>query len=261
MRVVPRGDRGVDRRWFRSSLAGAARILAAGALLIGCASDGADEGDEVASVSSRSPEPEPASSATRPSAIETTLVSGESLDDSDEAATSVARSTTSTSSTGTGPGPTAGQSVPETPEVVVLGYAFSLPEGWEPFHDALIATEFQQQALACGSAEVIDDPAPPDSGQASLAHAVVQLCVSERDDDLDLEAWLTERGLTSWSRRSYGQCDVLEVPGGLERQLAYAQTPTTRAEIAVMVTTTPVLTERRRDDVEAALATMRCPTT
>ena len=248
MRVVPRGDRGVDRRWYLSSLAGATGTMAAGALLIGCASDGVD--DAVAIVSSAPPETEPVSSATRPGSTETTPVNDGVLDGS------------STTTAATDPDPTADGPVREPDDAVVAveGYSFALPDGWEHSRDALVATEFQQQAMACGSAEVIDDPAPSDSGKASLARAVAQLCVSERNDDLALEAWLSDRGVTSWTRRVYGECDVLELPGGLERRLAYAQTPTTRAEIAVMVTTTPELTDRRSDDVEAALGTMRCPT-
>ena len=252
MRAVSRGDRGVDRRWFRSSLTGAAGTLAAGALLIGCASDGAD--DEIAGVGSVPP-------GTGPSATGTTRGSDDVLDDSRAGATTIAPSTTSTADA-TSPDATAERSVddPDDAVVAVEGFVFPLPDGWELVQDALVATEFQQQALACASAEVIDDPAPPDSGKASIAHAVAQLCVSERTDDLELAAWLSDRGLTAWTPRVYGECDVLELPGGLERRLAYAQTPTTRAEIAVMVTTTPELTERRSDDIEAALAAMRCPT-
>lgn len=131
---------------------------------------------------------------------------------------------------------------------------------WQVRHSAVIGTELQPGAT-CESAEVVDQPAPSDAGAPSLSRAAVQICVIDRDDDLELSRWLSQRGQTVTTPSRYGTCDVLLLPGATDRQLAYAQAVDLRAEIATTVTTTSGLEAQRRGELARLLAQMRCPST
>lgn len=138
------------------------------------------------------------------------------------------------------------------------GYSLPVPHGWTVQDRAVIGTAFQQEAR-CVSAETIDRPVPSDAGSPELDRAAVQLCVITRDDDLTLEQWLAGRSQRTSTPERYGTCDVRVLPGTPQRQLAYAQSPGRRAEIAVTVTTTPEKAQQRLREVADLLTKLRCP--
>jgi hypothetical protein len=138
----------------------------------------------------------------------------------------------------------------------LAGFGLPVPEGWTVRRRAVVGTELQTAATACLAVEVVDSP---EAGAPSVDHAVVQICAVPRADDRSLGEWLRGRGSTEWTTTSFGSCRVLEVPGGRERRLAYAQTVGRRAEIAIVVATTRKATEERRAEVAALLDEMQCP--
>lgn len=167
---------------------------------------------------------------------------------------------TATSGAPTGSITTAATSAGEV-SLAVDGYTLPAPPGWSVQKRAVIGTAFQREARACGSAETVDRPVPSDAGSPQLTRAAVQICVTVRDDDLGLEQWLAGRSQETSTSTRYGTCDVRLLPGTAERQLAYAQSPGSRAEIATTVTTTPEMAEQRRREVADLLTKLRCPLT
>lgn len=166
--------------------------------------------------------------------------------------TSAGTTSAGTTPAGTTPATTAGTTLLED------GYSLPVPHGWTVQDRAVIGTAFQQDAR-CVSAETVDRPAPSDAGSPELDRAAVQLCVITRDDDLTLEEWLAGRSQRTSTPERYGTCDVRVLPGTPQRQLAYAQSPGRRAEIAVTVTTTPEKTQQRLREVADLLTKLRCP--
>lgn len=144
--------------------------------------------------------------------------------------------------------------------VSIAGIEFSVPDGWTSQNTGVIGTEFQAAGMDCVSAEVIDDPSPPDAGVAAFARAALQICIITRDDTISLEQWLTARDQTDWVPAEYGTCAVLSLPGAPERQLAYTQMGDVRAEISIVVTTTIEMAEQRRAEVADLLENMDCTT-
>lgn len=151
-------------------------------------------------------------------------------------------------------------SAPPSNQLTVEGLSIPVPSGWSAQQQAVIGTAFGQTARTCGAVEVIDGPAPSDSGLAVLDRAAAQICVIARDDDLQLERWLAGRSQNVTTSTRYGTCVVRELPGAPELQLAYAQGLRWRAEIATTVTTTPERTDQRRLEVADVLMNARCPT-
>ncbi len=145
--------------------------------------------------------------------------------------------------------------------LAVDGYTLPVPPGWLVQDRAVIGTEFQLAARSCDSAETVDRPAPSDAGSPELTRAAVQICVIARDDDLSLEQWLAGRSQETSTVAHYGACEVRLLPGRPELQLAYAQSSVVRAEIATTVTTTPDMTDQRRQEVADLLTNLRCPLT
>ncbi len=178
------------------------------------------------------------------------------------AATGPAPSTPAPTVTGTATGATTDGATTSTPAAGLLTVerlSIPVPSGWMPQQRAVIGTAFVQTARTCGSVEVIDGPAPSDSGLAELTRAAAQICVIARDDDLPLERWLAGRSQDVTTPTRYGTCEVRKLPGVPELQLAYAQGSSWRAEIATTVTTTPERTDQRRLEVADLLAKARCP--
>lgn len=239
----------------RALVIGVAVALAASSVIMGCgaSSDPAAVGTTVTITDVSSTTDPTAALPTTTGASPTTTGAHPSLTSAATVATSTSTSFASIDS------PATVTSAAER-ELTLDGFGFFVPTGWTPQDTAVIATEFQSGAKECVSAEVIDDPAPSDSGSATLAHAAVQICVVDRDDALDLEQWLTQRGQVDWLPAQYGTCAVLSLPGTPEQQLAYAHFGEVRAEISVTVTTTADMAEQRRAEVADLLENVWCTT-
>lgn len=165
---------------------------------------------------------------------------------------------TGTTPTGTAPPGTPPATTATAGATLLDGYTLPVPPGWSGQDRAVIGTAFQQDAR-CVSAETVDRPVPSDAGSPELNRAAVQLCVITRDDDLTLDQWLAGRSQRTSTPERYGTCDVRVLPGTPQRQLAYAQSPGRRAEIAVTVTMTPEKAQQRLREVADLLTKMRCP--
>ena len=134
-----------------------------------------------------------------------------------------------------------------------------VPDSWTVTGRSVVGTALQRQALDCGSAEILDSPAPSGSGIADLPRAAIQICVVPRRDTLPVDQWLARQGVTSATRTRYGTCDVFTPPGSDTRRLAYAQSTDHRAEIVTTITSSPSTAALRRREVADALLSMSCP--
>lgn len=141
----------------------------------------------------------------------------------------------------------------------LAGFGLPVPAGWTAHRRAVVGTEVQRAASACVAVEAVDSPVPGESAGPSLDHAAVQICAVPRADGLSLPQWLAERGATGWRAATFGSCRVLEVPGDATRRLAYVQIGDRRAEIAIVVATSPEKTEQRQAEVADLLMELQCP--